>query len=199
MNRAKARRQRHDGDRQEPAVDVPRQPTLLSGRLILLCVMILAVAGAIIGLSLSVPDKGSSGAVATTQPFFNPTPTNLTPGIQNPTPWQYDPVTDRHWDPTVGHKHWHTGLPPDNPGATATTSTFSSTPNPAFSPTTRPSSGVPDIADPQPWEYDPVTNKFWNPLPGHLHWHAGQPPPPDQRQAAGQPVTPGPPPAPKKP
>ncbi len=117
-------------------MDVPRsQPTLLSGRLILLCVMILAVAGAIIGLSLSVPDKGSSGAVATTQPFFNPTPTDLIPGIPNPSPWQYDPVTNKHW----------------------------------------------------------------NPLPGHLHWHTGQPPPPDQRQAAGQPVTPGPPPAPKTP
>ena len=29
---------------------------------------------------------------------------------QAPTAWQYDPETDRHWDPQ--HGHWHNGPPP---------------------------------------------------------------------------------------
>jgi len=32
------------------------------------------------------------------------------PGVINPTPWQYDAATDRHYDP--GHRHWHSGPPP---------------------------------------------------------------------------------------
>ena len=178
MNRAKAKRHRNTGDQPEPTLDAPKRSTLLSGRLILLCVMILLVAGGIIGLSVSVPKKRP---VATTQPVFSPAPTDLTPGIPNPSPWQYDPVTDRHWVATVGHNHWHQGRPPQNPGTATTTAgpTFT----PSFGPTTRLSSGVPAIADPQPWEYDPVTHKYWDPREGHLHWHGGEPPPPDQRQS----------------
>ncbi len=181
MNRAKAKRQHFAVERQEPAIDEPKRPTLLSGRLILLCVMILLVAGGIVGLSLSVPKKRPPTAAATTQPFFSGTPIDLTGGIPNPSPWQYDPVTDRHWVATVGHNHWHQGRPPQSPGTTTTTAgpTFT----PSFNPTSRPSSGVPAIADPQPWQYDPVTNKYWDPRVGHAHWHAGQPPPFDQREA----------------
>ena len=29
-----------------------------------------------------------------------------------------------------------------------------------------------------PWEYDAAANYHWNPLPGHQHWHQGQPPVP---------------------
>ncbi len=34
------------------------------------------------------------------------------PNITNPSPWQYDTVTDRHYDPN--HAHWHNGQPPPN-------------------------------------------------------------------------------------
>lgn len=233
MNRAKAKRQHFADDRQEPAIDEPKRPTLLSGRFILLGVMILLVAGGIVGLSLSVPKKRPPAAAATTQPFFSGRPIDLAGGINNPSPWQYDPVTDRYWNPSAGHNHWEPGRPPQNPGAATTTagSTFSSgdpaivnpepwqydpvtdkhwvatvghnhwhsgrppqnpgattttagpTFTPSFNPTSRPSSGVPAIADPQPWQYDPVTNKYWDPRVGHAHWHAGQPPPFDQREA----------------
>ncbi len=176
MNRAKARRQRHPGEQHEPAIEEPKRPTLLSGRRILLSILILLVGGAIVGLSLSVPNKRP--ASATSRPVFSPTATDLTPGIPNPSPWQYDPVTDRHWVAGVGHNHWHQGPPPANAGAATAGTTFT----PPLQSTARPSSGVPAIADPQPWQYDPVTNKYWDPRVGHLHWHAGQAPPPDQRQ-----------------
>jgi len=32
------------------------------------------------------------------------------------------------------------------------------------------------IADPEPWEYDPVRNQHFDPTPGHGHWHDGPPP-----------------------
>jgi hypothetical protein len=50
-----------------------------------------------------------------------------------------------------------------------------SSPTPAI-----PITANPNIPNPEPWQYDPATNKFWH--PGHSHWHDGQPPPPDQRQ-----------------
>ncbi len=80
------------------------------------------------------------------------------PAIANPEPWQYDPVTNQHWEPN--HKHWHVGQPP-SPAQRAQ------------------QQQQPAISNPQPWQYDPVTNKHWE--PNHQHWHPGQPPPPDQR------------------
>jgi len=35
----------------------------------------------------------------------------------------------------------------------------------------------------QPWEYDAAANAHWDPRPGHQHWHAGPPPPDEQRLA----------------
>lgn len=32
-----------------------------------------------------------------------------------------------------------------------------------------------------PWEYDEETNSYYDPRPGHEHWHPGEPPPEDQR------------------
>ena len=29
---------------------------------------------------------------------------------------------------------------------------------------------------PRPWEYDVVHNRYYDPRPGHMHWHSGQPP-----------------------
>jgi len=35
-------------------------------------------------------------------------------------------------------------------------------------------------AEPEPWEYDPATNRHWH--PGHMHWHQGRPPSSRQRR-----------------
>ena len=32
------------------------------------------------------------------------------------------------------------------------------------------------IGNPRPYQYDPVNNQYWDPRPGHVHWHPGQPP-----------------------
>jgi hypothetical protein len=29
---------------------------------------------------------------------------------------------------------------------------------------------------PRPWEYDVAHNRYYDPRPGHMHWHSGQPP-----------------------
>jgi hypothetical protein len=44
-------------------------------------------------------------------------------------------------------------------------------------------------AAPKPYEYNSATNQYWD--PNHGHWHQGQPPPPESRQAAApNPLTP---------
>ncbi len=71
-----------------------------------------------------------------------------------PAPYQYDPATDKHWDPD--HGHWHPGPPPANPlggdGVAA----------------------PPNIPNPEPWQYDAASNRHYD--PGHGHWHNGPPP-----------------------
>ncbi len=176
MIRTKSKRLRESDRPFSAAMNVGEQrrwrPSL---RLVLLIAMILIVSGAIVGLSLSLPEEKARtaapiGVPAGASPFgATGSTSNLNPAISNPTPWQYDPVTNRHWVPTPGHLHWHSGPPPANPGA-ATTSTTVIQP------------GDPDIPNPQPWQYDPDTNRHWNPLPGHQHWHGGTAPPPGQRQ-----------------
>ncbi len=86
-------------------------------------------------------------------------PTNIT----NPSPWQYDVVTDRHYDPN--HAHWHSGPPPPNPitSPLGSSSTFG-TQVPA----------PPNITNPSPWQYDAVTDRYYD--PNHAHWHNGSPP-----------------------
>ncbi len=32
------------------------------------------------------------------------------------------------------------------------------------------------ILNPKPYQYDPVTDRYWHPQPGNAHWHPGQPP-----------------------
>ncbi len=179
MNRGKSKRVR-DADRPfSAAMNVeerrPRRPSL---RFVLLCAMILLVSGGIVGLSLSLPEKTARPNVQAFGTTVS-TPTTLNPAIPNPAPWQYDQVTNQHWDPTPGHVHWHSGLPPANPGAASPGTTNLGAAGVAA---TLLQSGTPDIPNPQPWQYDPVTNKHWNPLPGHQHWHDGTAPPPDQRQ-----------------
>jgi len=89
------------------------------------------------------------------------------PYIPNPQPWQYDEATDRHFDP--GHGHWHSGPPPEGVDANTLVS-------PVRSDRVDP---PPGITNPTPWQYDPVTDRHYH--TPHQHWHAGPPPPPDQR------------------
>jgi hypothetical protein len=105
---------------------------------------------------------------------------------------------------------------PAAPDTTTTTITIPITPGqPAppqniETPSSIASGKNPDIPNPQPWQYDPATDKHWDAdhghwhpgrppsvsdpepwqydpasnkfwHPGHKHWHAGRPPPPDQR------------------
>ena len=90
---------------------------------------------------------------------------NLNPSIPNPTPGQYDPVTNRYWHaPVGGNAHWHNGRPPAEGGTTTTLNSGSSSANP-------------DIPNPTPGQYDPVTNRYWHaPVGGNAHWHNGRPP-----------------------
>lgn len=97
-----------------------------------------------------------------------PVPPPKPPGEAGPAPWTYNPATNQHWDPN--HNHWHDGPPPNRAGGTA--------PNPG--PATRPDA-TPDSAPavesgstPEPWTYNPETDKHWNPT--HNHWHDGPPP-----------------------
>ncbi len=83
------------------------------------------------------------------------------PNITNPTPWQYDVATDRHYDP--GHGHWHFGRPPNDPSAAArATAADGQVPAPSNSPSA------------QPWQYDTATDRHFD--PNHGHWHSGLPP-----------------------
>jgi len=64
-----------------------------------------------------------------------------------------------------------------NPADTANP-VFPTNPNPASTGTT-----------PKPFEFNPVTNQYWD--PNHGHWHAGQPPPPEsQKVLSANPLTP---------
>ncbi|MCH7870940.1 MAG: SEC-C domain-containing protein [Planctomycetes bacterium] len=95
-------------------------------------------------------------------------PAAASASIQTPIAWQYDPATDRHWDPQ--HGHWHDGPPPPRP-----IDFFANTNPPAAAGAGTAVSG----ATPAAWEYDPQTNRHWHPQ--HGHWHDGQPPPESQR------------------
>ncbi len=87
---------------------------------------------------------------------------------QTPTAWQYDPETDRHWDPQ--HGHWHPGPPPVEP-----IDFFADTNPPAATGAGTGASGT----TPAPWQYDPQTNRHWHAQ--HGHWHDGRPPAEAQR------------------
>ncbi len=133
-------------------------------RFFLTCTAIVVVAVGIVALGVTRP--APQEPAVTTASLGNPLP--LTPGVPipgggsaTPKPWQYDPVTNKHWDPRPGHQHWHPGLPPANPEPTSPTATTLPTPTP------------------QPWEYDAVNDRYWH--AEHNHYHPGQPPPPDQR------------------
>jgi len=170
MNRAKAKRTRHRPGHTELFGSEPAKRRV-NLRLVMMLAMILLVAGGIIGLSMSVPDKqakpAQTPAISTTIPALA-----NTSGIQNPTHHQYDPLTNKHWVAGGGHDHWHNGRPPGSAGSTP----------PGFNPTTILSSGStssanPNIPNPTPGQYDPVTDRYWHVPPGGSpHWHNGRPP-----------------------
>ncbi len=171
MNRAKARRTRHEPGHTDVFGAEPSKRRV-NLRLVMMLAMILLVAGGIIGLSVAVPDKPAAPVVGT--PSFGQTvpPLANTSGIRNPKPNQYDPVTDRYWHVQAGgNAHWHKGRPPVDAG-TAT---------PGFDPTTILNSGTlsssnPSIPNPTPGQYDPVTDRYGHvPAGGNAHWHKGRP------------------------
>ena len=88
-----------------------------------------------------------------------PAPINIT----NPSPWQYDVVTDRHYDPN--HAHWHNGPPPADP-ITSLLGSNSTSGGQVPAP--------PNIPNPQPGQYDAATDRHYD--ANHAHWHAGPPP-----------------------
>ncbi len=148
---------------------------LVNLRFVLMCAMILLVAGGVVGLSVSLPDK-TTVSRATSRPGL---PVNIpalanNTGIQNPSPYQYDPVTDQHWVAGPGHNHWHQGRPPANAATTTPGTTIID--SGSFSTTANITNTTPNIANPTPWQYDPATNKHWDPRPGHVHWHSGPAP-----------------------
>ena len=126
------------------------------------------------GASASFPSiinpGGAPVTLGSTSSRQVPAPLNIT----NPSPWQYDAVTDRHYDPN--HAHWHSGPPPANPitsvlGSSSTSGSEVSAP--------------PNIPNPQPWQYDPATYSHYD--PNHGHWHSG--PPPNEPNAAAVPLS----------
>ena len=84
-------------------------------------------------------------------------PVAAPPGITNPTPYQYDAVTNRYYDPN--HEHWHAGAPPLAGGGSTT-------------PTEVPA--PPGITNPPPYQYHAATDRPM--APTHAHRHSGPPP-----------------------
>ena len=130
------------------------------------------------GLTPALIPQFNNGAASTTFPSginLGTTPAGLgstsgikvpaPPNIPNPSPWQYDAVTDRHYDPN--HAHWHSGPPPTNPNAAASQIRVGATSGGQVP-------APPNITNPSPWQYDAVTDRHYN--PDHAHWHNGPPP-----------------------
>lgn len=140
-------------------------------RLILTWSVIILIGGTITVIAFTLPsDDAPLTTVGTT-----------------PTPYQYDPITNKHWDPA--HGHFHDGLPPAANGAASGQIQFSNSGNSTVSPTnpivlgsTSGSSAVsgnkvpapPNIIAPTPWQYDIATDRHYD--PNHVHWHSGRPP-----------------------
>jgi hypothetical protein len=74
-------------------------------------------------------------------------------GISDPKPWQYDAVSNQHWD--ARSQHWHQGRPPY--------------------PLHRPYlllrlHHLPSGTAPKPWQYDIVNNRHWDAFASALAW-----------------------------
>jgi hypothetical protein len=105
------------------------------------------------------------------------------PNVPDPEPWQYDAESNQHFDP--GHRHWHPGPPPPEDQRTESlglTPAPGTPPIPGPRPGQPPTAGPPGIENPEPYQYDAVSNTHYD--PEHDHWHQG-PPPPDKAGAPG--------------
>lgn len=97
----------------------------------------------------------------TTNPAFSTNPSSASTGT-TPKPYEYNAATNQYWDP--GHRHWHQGPPPPPESQKVLSA----------NPVTPPAGLPPGTPTPKPYEYNPVTNQYWD--PGHNHWHNGPPP-----------------------
>jgi hypothetical protein len=103
-----------------------------------------------------------------------PSPGAASTAAPDPSPYAYDPRTNKYWDPN--HRHWHNGLPPSASGDTSARALASAaTGSPA------PGVRIEPVPEPSPWSYDPATQRYWDPR--HKHWHNGPSPSPAQRES----------------
>lgn len=164
---------------------------------------LLLVGGALAALAIA-PEPGptmNQPLVTPSDPTMASTGSGAMPAIVNPAPWQYDPVTDKHWH--ADHGHWHPGRPPTDvissnqdgrtsvsfPGANAENAPdelvlTGADGRPVVAQRVDPPPGLTgqegaptNIPNPEPWQYDPATDHHWH--ADHGHWHKG--PPPDDR------------------
>jgi hypothetical protein len=133
---------------------------LITPRFVTVVVLIVVAGGALATLMVSMSDRERPVSPAATPP-----------GAVTPEPWQYDPITNRHWH--AEHGHWHAGRPP----AGATSGALVGGDGVA---------GPPGITNPTPWQYDAATNRHYD--PGHQHWHSGPPPADIDKSALVSPV-----------
>ncbi len=144
-------------------------------RWIVVGTLVAVTAGAITAMAIIPPEGGGQQTdttppglppLTTQTPFFNAASTQpvisdqvrineLTAGLANSTvtpgqPWEYNPTTNKHFDPRPGHGHWHDGAAPT----------------------------IGPDGNPTPWYYNPATNQHWDARPGHDHWHSGPVPVP---------------------
>jgi hypothetical protein len=149
-------------------------------RLVVVAALIVLTGGAVVALTRSIGDGPATPAApaptaAAPIPISGGGEVPAPPGITNPAPYQYDPATNRHFDPN--HGHWHAGPPPapDNRRATS----GDQVPAP------------PGITNPAPYQYDPATDRHYD--PNHRHWHSGPPPAAEGRPATSGDQVPAPP------
>jgi hypothetical protein len=91
---------------------------------------------------------------------------DLSADAATPEPWEYNATLNQHYNPLPGHEHWHQGPPPQDGGGTLNTATV---PVPL-----QQAPATPDDGSPEPWDYDAVNDKHWNPVT--KTWEAGMPP-----------------------
>lgn len=124
-----------------------------------------AAVAILIGVSM-LYNRGPGISRGPAQPLSSAPASGAMPGA-----WEYDSLTNKHFDP--GHGHWHDGPPPAN--ASQQTPTLPSSPSTSITGGAVPAPpSVPAGTTPQPWQYDAATNRHYDPT--HGHWHQGPPP-----------------------
>lgn len=145
-----------------PAVTaVPGGPPKSSAKIVIGITLAFLAAAISVMVLVTNRRQGAPAPIVTTAPS-SPGVAPGIPGGPTPAPWYYDATLNRHWDPSPGHNHWHSGPPPVVAGLPMNTSAATSTP--------------------APWFHDLVNNRHWDPTPGHNHWHDGPPPAPADRK-----------------